>query len=139
MRPALTLPELLLTLTVLGILLAFGVPRMTALADAAAVRAASTEMEALIATARHLAIARQRRVAVRVDERAGLAIVFAQADTFQRRALWERHHVTLHATRDSVAFTPLGLGYGAANTSIIVRRGRSADTVVLSRLGRVRR
>jgi Tfp pilus assembly protein FimT len=138
-RAAVTLPELLLVIVVLGVVCTFGLPRIAAVADAAAVRAATTEVEAAIATARQMAIARHRRVAVRVDARAGVALVFAQADTFQRRRLWARYRVALHATRDSIAFTPLGLGYGAANTSITVARGHSADTVVLSRLGRVRR
>ena len=31
-----------------------------------------------------------------------------------------------------------GLGYGAANLTLIARRGRAADTLVVSRLGRVR-
>ena len=55
-------------------------------------------------------------------------------------AFWERAHgVTLSATRDSMAYAPNGLGYGASNLSIIVRRGAVTDTVVVSRLGRVRR
>ncbi|HET7584444.1 MAG TPA: type II secretion system protein [Gemmatimonadaceae bacterium] len=133
-----TLAESLVALVVMGIVLAIGLPRLGTLRDAAAVRAATTEVESAIATARQLAIARRRRVAVRVDALRGTAAVFAQRDTFQLRRLRERHHVTVRATRDSIAFTPLGLGYGAANTSIIVARGQFEDTVVLSRLGRMR-
>jgi hypothetical protein len=42
-------------------------------------------------------------------------------------------------TRDSIAFYPSGLGYGAANTRLIVSRGAAAETVTVSRAGRVRR
>jgi hypothetical protein len=37
-----------------------------------------------------------------------------------------------------MAFDPHGLGVGVANLSLIIRRGRAADTVFLSRLGRIR-
>ena len=44
---------------------------------------------------------------------------------------------TIAVTRDSITYAPTGLGYGAANTRIIVARGRWADTITTSRLGRV--
>jgi hypothetical protein len=46
--------------------------------------------------------------------------------------------VRLAATRDSMAYLPLGLGYGAANLRAVLTRGRASDTVFVSRLGRVR-
>jgi hypothetical protein len=48
------------------------------------------------------------------------------------------HGVTLRASRDTLTFAPTGLGHGASNTTIVVSRGRRADTLVVSRLGRVR-
>ena len=50
-----------------------------------------------------------------------------------------RYGVNFSTTRDSIAFTSGGLGYGAANTQIILRRGVAADTIAVSRLGRARR
>jgi hypothetical protein len=47
--------------------------------------------------------------------------------------------VRVTASRDSMAYDARGLGYGAANLSVVVHRGRVAETVYVSRLGRVRR
>jgi hypothetical protein len=38
-----------------------------------------------------------------------------------------------------MAYSASGLGFGAANMRVIVSRGASADTITVSRLGRVRR
>jgi hypothetical protein len=47
--------------------------------------------------------------------------------------------VRLSTSRDSIAFDVRGLGYGAANLTLVARRGSAAETLVVSRLGRVRR
>ena len=59
-------------------------------------------------------------------------------DTLLARALGRLHGVRLSATRDSTAYAGDGLGYGAANLRLVVRRGAAAETVTVSRLGRVR-
>jgi hypothetical protein len=38
-----------------------------------------------------------------------------------------------------MSYTALGIGFGAANLRVIVSRGASADTITVSRLGRVKR
>ena len=139
MRTAFTLVELMIMLAVLGILATIGVPRLGALRDSAAVHGAATELMTELAVARQTAIARGVRVAVLLRPPPGTVTVAADADTILIRSLHADHGVTLTATRDSIAYGPIGLGYGAANMSAIVRRGRAADTVVVSRLGRVRR
>ena len=47
--------------------------------------------------------------------------------------------VTLASSRDSLAYSATGLGYGVTNASLVVRRGLAAETVSVSRTGRVRR
>ena len=65
--------------------------------------------------------------------------VFAGPDTIERRPLGTVHGVRLTVTRDSIAYAANGMGYGAANTRVILSRGAAAETVTVSRLGRVRR
>jgi hypothetical protein len=45
--------------------------------------------------------------------------------------------VRLESTRDSMAYGASGLGVGAANLRIILSRGSRADTLTVSRLGRL--
>jgi hypothetical protein len=66
-------------------------------------------------------------------------LIIAGIDTLEQRPLREVHQVEFSSSRDSIAFAPSGLGYGAANTQIIVSRGVAADTISVSRLGRARR
>jgi Tfp pilus assembly protein FimT len=139
MRTGTSVLEVLIAVALITLLAGFAAPSLAALRDRAAVQSASTELVSALATARHLAVARRTRTAVRLDDVRGTAIVIAYADTIHRRDLGAAHRVTLEVTRDSIAYGPTGRGYGAANTRIIVSRGRAADTITVSRLGRVRR
>jgi hypothetical protein len=83
-------------------------------------------------------VLRGTRTAVRLDADRASVPVHAGADTALRRPLAAAHGVTLATTRDSAAYAPSGLGFGASNLSAVLRRGGVAETVVVSRLGRVR-
>lgn len=137
-RRAVTLPELLIALVLLGLLAAFALRAGAPLVDAARVRSAGDELRAAYATARGLAELRAERAAVRVDVAAGTVVVHLRADTALRRPLTALYGVRLATTRDSMAYAPSGLGWGAANLRVIATRGAAADTVTVSRLGRVR-
>jgi prepilin-type N-terminal cleavage/methylation domain-containing protein len=138
-RHGTTLPELLLVLVVVGVLGSIAVVRISALRDRMGVRSATAETVATFAVARRWAVTRATRTAVSIDTTAGALTVRSYGDTVAHRLLARSHGVTLASTRDSMAYAPNGLGYGASNLSIIVRRGAVADTIAVSRLGRVRR
>jgi len=132
-----TLPELLVVLFIVSIVLGFAFVRLGAAADGAAVRAAVSEAASVFIAARNAAIYRRAPVAVRIDTIS--AILLTRADTLVlRRRDIRAFGVRLSASRDSMAFDGRGLGVGAANLSLVVRRGRAVDTLFLSRLGRVR-
>jgi hypothetical protein len=54
------------------------------------------------------------------------------------RGVAHAHGVRLVATRDSLVYDAHGVGWGAANLSVIVRKRAVAETVFVSRLGRIR-
>jgi hypothetical protein len=77
-------------------------------------------------------------VAVVVDTVHGVVRVSGERLVLER-GVQALYGVRLSATRDSMAYDARGLGYGAANLSIVAHRGRVAETLYVSRLGRVRR
>jgi prepilin-type N-terminal cleavage/methylation domain-containing protein len=137
-RRGVTLAELLVVLAILGVLLALALPRLAGAADRAAVQAALADAATVFGTARETAIYARSAVAVRLDTAAGVLRVQRGSELLLRRDLRSGYSVRLAATRDSMAYDPRGLGLGAANLSLIVRRGRAADTLFVSRLGRIR-
>jgi hypothetical protein len=59
-------------------------------------------------------------------------------DTLRKREIGAQHGVRLSASRVRMSYSSTGIGYGAANLSVSVRRNDSVDTVFVSRLGRLR-
>ena len=133
-----TLVEVAVALAIVALLCAVAIPAGLALVHGAAVRAATGELVAALTLARDRAIAEARPAAVHVDAAAGRALVVVGGDTVRTAALALAHHVALATSRDSLAYGAGGLGVGLANATIVVSRGASAETVRVSRLGRVR-
>ncbi len=138
-RRAVTVIELTVVVFLVGILCAIGVPAALRQLDRTRVRNAANEVVSALATARTMAISRGNHVAVVFDSAEARVVVAAGADTILVRAVGAVYGVALQSNRDSTAYGPTGLGYGAANQTVVVHRGAAADTVVISRLGRVRR
>ena len=139
MRHGTTLPEMMIVLCVLGIVTVVAGLGVAALRDRISVRGAATEAATTFAVARRWALSRSVRTAVDIDTATATLIVRSFDDTVARRALGASYEVSLTSTRDSMAYAPNGLGYGASNLTLVLRRGASAETLVVSRLGRVRR
>jgi prepilin-type N-terminal cleavage/methylation domain-containing protein len=139
MKSGFTLVEMSLVITLLALIAGIAVPRFSDFRDHVAVDGAVASTEALLSTARHAALRRGILTAVSFDSVAAIITVFSGADTLARRPLGAVHGVRLAVTRDSIAFSPTGMGYGLANTRVIFTRGSVAETLTVSRLGRVRR
>jgi prepilin-type N-terminal cleavage/methylation domain-containing protein len=138
-RHGFTILELSLSVAIAGLVAGLTLPRLASWRDRLAVDSAAASTVSLLATARHGALRRMVVTAVRFDTSRAHVIVHAGADTLEQRPLGTLHGVGLEATRDSIAYGPAGMGFGAANTRLIFRRGAAAETVTVSRLGRVRR
>lgn len=138
MRPGLTLAELVVTCTLIGLVAGIAIPRSRALLDGLRLQQASQEVSAALMLTRAAAIRRGERVRLVMDTARGALRIEAGRDTLHQRNLARQHHVRLRASRDTITYAPSGLGFGLANSTIIVSVGGRADTLTVSRLGRVR-
>ncbi|MEO7363220.1 MAG: hypothetical protein ABI120_23000 [Gemmatimonadaceae bacterium] len=137
-RAGTTLVEQIVILAMVGVLTALVVRSIGQQLDKLAVRGAAREARDVFASAREFAVARGVRTAVQIDPLIAELSAHASADTIAVRRLGVLHGVTVSTSRDSMAYSPSGLGYGASNLRIIVVKRAAAETVTISRLGRVR-
>jgi type IV fimbrial biogenesis protein FimT len=138
MRHAFTIVELTVTICILGVISAIAMPSVGKLLDSIHVRGAVLEIESLFSGARHIAIARSAQTTVDIDTVDQAIYVSVGVDTLRKREIGNDHGVRLSATRVRMSYSATGMGYGAANLSVFVRRSSFVDTVFLSRLGRLR-
>jgi Tfp pilus assembly protein FimT len=137
-RSGSTLLELAVVMAMLAVLVLVAVPTMRRAGDAARVRAAVTSATTTLAVARHVAVARGATSTLRLDTARARLVVLVAAETVLVRDLQRTHGVRLAATRIEMRYLANGVGYGASNGRLAIGRGRSADTIIVSRLGRVR-
>ncbi|HEV7994049.1 MAG TPA: hypothetical protein VGP25_19640 [Gemmatimonadaceae bacterium] len=137
-RTGLTLVELCLVITIIGLSTLIATRQLVLYLDRSAARAAVAEAATVVVRARDEAVAQHAMVSVWFDTVTAALELRTRGTPISRAALGHAHGVTLSANRDSLAFDVRGLGYGAANLTMVARRGSAAETLVVSRLGRVR-
>jgi prepilin-type N-terminal cleavage/methylation domain-containing protein len=137
-RPAFSLLETTVVLTVVAIALAIVAPRFTALRDASAVRGAMAEVGGQFSLARQTAMARRSATSVVFDTGTGVIEVRSGGVRVARRQLRDVYGIVLSSNRDSAVYDARGLGYGVTNLTVTVHRGRFVDTLTMSRLGRTK-
>ena len=133
-----TLVELVLVMIVMALATLMGIRQFQLLMDRLATRDAVRAASSIIARARDESLALHTAVSVCIDTVASSLELRSRDGPIATVPLRSTYGVTLSTTRDSITFDMRGLGYGAANLTLVARRGRSADTLVVSRLGRTR-
>lgn len=133
-----TVLELLIVVMIAGIILSIAIPRGQGALDRIAVRAAGGDVHATLNLARTIALSGKRAVAIDIDSARGILTIRRGTDVLLARGVGRAHGVRLTGTRDSLTYDSRGLGRGAANLSIVVHRRSAAETVFVSRFGRVR-
>lgn len=103
--------------------------------DRLAVRQATATLSSSFAGARRAAI---RYGAATIHITSTGARITTRDSTLIAHDFLRTYRVTMRTTTNAMSFGPTGLGRGIANGTIILERNRAADTVVVSRLGRVR-
>jgi prepilin-type N-terminal cleavage/methylation domain-containing protein len=140
MRKGVTLPELVVVIVMVGILLGLALPRLAAWLDWLAVDRAAQEIAAFHWTARFTAIFRAQRVRLDFSSDSLRATLEGPTDSvFLRWPGPARYGVSLTASRSTIRFQANGLGLGAADTKLVLRRGAEAESLTTSLLGRLKR
>ena len=137
-RQGFTLLEVTVVMIIAAVLLALVGPRFAGQRDRVAVVAAAGELGSIFSNARQMAIARRTMVAVVVDTAGGSIEVHSRGRRISRRNFLAAYGTVVSANRDSAVYDARGLGYGASNMTLALRRGSIVDTLTMSRLGRVR-
>lgn len=132
--------ELVVVLAIVGTLTGLVVPRWSGYRDRAMVSRATSEVASFYHQARYGAILRAQTVRIEFGAETLRACYEGVRDsTFLLRPGPARHGVVLEGSRTAIRIGPNGIGYGAANTTLVLRRGAAADTLTTSRLGRLKR
>ncbi len=140
MRRGVTLAELFTVLTLIGLILGIALPPLAHTLDRIAVDEAIDRYAALHETTRQLAIVRADLARIEIDTAQRTAALSVRGvpmwDTIDVRTLGDAEIAT---SQPAVTFSPIGYGWGLSNTTIIARRGGVAETVTISRTGRLKR
>jgi len=140
MQKGFTLLELLVVVCIAAILTAFWIPRAARLMDWLATEHALRDVTTALAVGRQGAVMRATRARVvfgldtiRVDrlESAGWLPWWRTPGPASRG-------VAMEVSNPVVVFGPTGMGWGASNTRIVLRRGSQVETITTSRVGRVK-
>ncbi len=138
MRAGYTMIEMTIVLVIVAVMAAASMTALVGLRDRLTVRFAAIEAARALADARGIALSAARRTAVRIDASRNTLTVLSGADTMRTLRL-DDYGVQVRTTRDSIAWGPTGIGWGAATATITLSRGSATTALVVSRLGRVRR
>ena len=130
--------EMVVVLSIVAIIAGVSLPAMLGMRDRITVRLAAVDAARTLADARSVALTASRRTAVRIDQATNTLTVVSGPDTIRTLRLNE-YGVQLRTTRDSIAFGPTGIGWGAATATLTLTRGGASTSLAVSRLGRIRR
>jgi prepilin-type N-terminal cleavage/methylation domain-containing protein len=137
-----TLIEVLMVITIVGVLLGVVVPRYGAISAAMQVHSARQEIASLLTQGRATAIQTDQTVkVVRSANSISLIAVSGTGSTLiSQQDLGSQFGVTLSATRDTVAYDSRGMVTGNTVTlKYVVTNGNTRDSVCLMALGKVTR
>lgn len=136
-----TLLEFVVVTCIVGLLLAFWVPRASRLMDWIATEHAARDVTTALAVGRHGAVMRATRARVRF----GTDTIRIERLESQGWVPWwhtpgpASHGVLMEVSNPVVVFGPNGMAWGVSNTRIVLRRGSQSETITMSRVGRVKR
>jgi len=140
-----TLIEMLIVVTLIGLLLAIGLPFFRTRTNNASVRGAMDAMSGMHAVAKAVAISRGRTARLVLNSGASSVLVVVNktsgtgVDTVGKVENFNsRFGITFTTSRDTMTFTPRGIGSDLSGTIIILSKGGFSDTLLATAAGRLK-
>lgn len=141
-----TLVEVLMVIVIIGAVLAITLPSFRTSTVKSAVRGAADAISSLHAVARAAAIRRGRTADLVLPSGSNVAVVVAAKvsgsglDTIGAVTdLAKRFGVTVTSSKDTVAFSPRGIGNIGSTITIILSKSTFAETLTVAPGGRLKR
>ncbi|HEX2250928.1 MAG TPA: GspH/FimT family pseudopilin [Gemmatimonadales bacterium] len=128
----------MLILAVVAILLGIAVPTLSRALDQIELEAATAHLVSAHHRARLMALTRAQVLTLAIDSSRLSIVPYAGAAPLWQAAGPAASGVRLAGSSRQFTFSPEGYTLGLSNASLLLTRGSSARTIVISRLGRVR-
>lgn len=140
MNRGVTLPELIMVLSIGSLLVGIAVPRMSGPLDTLAVEHTAGEIAGAHARARVTAVVESRLALLHVGPDSLVLEVVLDGGPQRRWAMPgpSRFGVAMVGRERTLTFSPIGITTGFSNASWTLTKGSAMRRVVVSRLGRVR-
>ncbi|HEX5004185.1 MAG TPA: GspH/FimT family pseudopilin [Gemmatimonadales bacterium] len=140
MSRGVTLPELLVTVSIVSLVVGIAAPGLTGPLDTLAVEHAAGEIAGAHARARVAAVVESRVALLEVGPDSLTLTIMEPGGPVRRWALPgpARYDVAMAGGSRTLTFSPSGVGMGLSNASWTLTKGRATRRVVISRLGRLR-
>jgi len=134
-----TLIEIVVVVLLCGMLVGVATPRLGRWMDRLAAEQAAAEIASFYQRARFTAVFRSTRVRLEFAEDSLRGVLEGVTDSTFLVVPGPAHRgVRLEVSRAVIRIHPNGIGWGAANTKLVLRRGAAEETLTTSRLGRLK-
>ena len=140
-RKGFTLAEVVAVIAIVGLLVVLVVPRLAPAFDWIATDGAARDVTTAISVARAAAVMQGTRARLHIASDS-LRIDREGPAGWEPYARWPgpaHSGVAMRVSNPDLMFGPIGIGWGPANTTVVLRRGSQFATITTSRLGRVKR
>jgi len=139
-----TLIEMIMVVVIVGLMMGIAIPFLRNSSDRGGVTESAVVISSMHARAKLAAIQRGRVTRLKMNASQSTMWVTASktsgsgVDTVGNvENLSDRFGITFTTTRDSLTFTPRGIGTESSGTTIVIAKGSAADTITISAAGRL--